>query len=74
MDLGPIDDIVIDGFGEGIGFLKNHADLGPQRHHIDIFTVNIDAELARQIIKADYEIDEMEVDIEEECLKVISLH
>jgi phosphate transport system protein len=35
---------------------------------------NIDAELARGIIKADYEIDEMEVEIEEECLKVLALH
>lgn len=33
-----------------------------------------DAELAQQIIKSDYEIDEMEVDIEEECLKVLALH
>jgi phosphate transport system protein len=35
---------------------------------------DIDAELARRIIKADYEIDEMEVEIEEECLKVLALH
>jgi phosphate transport system protein len=35
---------------------------------------NIDAELAQRIIKADYEIDEMEVEIEEECLKVLALH
>lgn len=34
----------------------------------------IDAELAQGIIKADYEIDEMEVEIEEECLKVLALH
>ena len=33
-----------------------------------------DAELAQQIIKTDYEIDEMEVEIEEECLKVLALH
>ncbi len=33
-----------------------------------------DAELAQQIIKSDYEIDEMEVEIEEECLKVLALH
>jgi phosphate transport system protein len=33
-----------------------------------------DAELAQRIIKSDYEIDEMEVDIEEECLKVLALH
>jgi phosphate transport system protein len=35
---------------------------------------DIDAELAQRIIKADYEIDEMEVEIEEECLKVLALH
>jgi phosphate transport system protein len=34
----------------------------------------IDAEAARYIIKADYEVDEMEVEIEEECLKVLALH
>jgi phosphate transport system protein len=34
----------------------------------------IDAEVARRIIKTDYEIDEMEVEIEEECLKVLALH
>jgi phosphate transport system protein len=34
----------------------------------------IDAEIAQGIIKADYEVDEMEVEIEEECLKVLALH
>jgi phosphate transport system protein len=33
-----------------------------------------DSNLANQVIKADHEIDEMEVDIEEECLKVLALH
>jgi len=33
-----------------------------------------DAEIAQRIIKTDYEIDEMEVEIEEECLKVLALH
>lgn len=33
-----------------------------------------DPEIAERIIKADYEIDEMEVEIEEECLKVMALH
>ena len=33
-----------------------------------------DGDLAQKIIKTDYEIDEMEVDIEEECLKVLALH
>jgi phosphate transport system protein len=35
---------------------------------------NKDAEVAAQIIKTDYEIDDMEVDVEEECLKVLALH
>ena len=33
-----------------------------------------DSDLAQQIIKTDYEIDETEVEIEEECLKVLALH
>jgi phosphate transport system protein len=33
-----------------------------------------DAELAQKIIKSDYAVDEMEVEIEEECLKVLALH
>jgi phosphate transport system protein len=33
-----------------------------------------DSDLAHQIIKTDYEIDETEVEIEEECLKVLALH
>jgi phosphate transport system protein len=33
-----------------------------------------DAVLAEQIIKTDYDVDEREVDIEEECLKVLALH
>ena len=33
-----------------------------------------DADIADKIIKMDYEIDEMEVEIEEECLKVLALH
>jgi phosphate transport system protein len=35
---------------------------------------NKNAELADQIIKKDLEIDEKEVEIEEECLKVLALH
>jgi phosphate transport system protein len=35
---------------------------------------NKDAELADQIIRKDLEIDEKEVEIEEECLKVLALH
>jgi phosphate transport system protein len=34
----------------------------------------VDADLAGQIIKKDCEIDDTEVDIEEECLKVLALH
>ena len=33
-----------------------------------------DSDLAQQIIKTDYEIDETEVELEEECLKVLALH
>jgi phosphate transport system protein len=33
-----------------------------------------DGNLANQVIDSDHEIDEMEVDIEEECLKVLALH
>jgi phosphate transport system protein len=33
-----------------------------------------DTGIAKKIINGDYEIDEMEVDIEEECLKILALH
>jgi len=33
-----------------------------------------DGELARQIVESDLEIDQMEVDLEEECLKILALH
>jgi phosphate transport system protein len=33
-----------------------------------------DAESAKEIILKDYEIDEIEVEIEEECLKILALH
>ena len=33
-----------------------------------------DGDLAQKIIKTDFEVDEMEVEIEEECLKVLALH
>ncbi|MBN1211085.1 MAG: phosphate signaling complex protein PhoU [candidate division Zixibacteria bacterium] len=33
-----------------------------------------DSELARQIIDVDDQIDDMEVDVEEECLKILALH
>jgi phosphate transport system protein len=35
---------------------------------------NRDAVIAQKIIDNDWEIDEMEVDIEEECLKILALH
>jgi phosphate transport system protein len=35
---------------------------------------NRNSDLADKIIKSDYEIDEMEVDIEEECLKILALY
>jgi len=33
-----------------------------------------DAEIAKKIIIDDFQIDEMEVDVEEECLKILALH
>jgi phosphate transport system protein len=33
-----------------------------------------DTNLAEKIIKTDYEIDELEVEVEEECLKILALH
>ncbi|MBU3901922.1 MAG: phosphate signaling complex protein PhoU [Candidatus Thermoplasmatota archaeon] len=33
-----------------------------------------DANLAEKIIKSDYEIDELEVEVEEECLKILALY
>ena len=33
-----------------------------------------DRALANQIMKTDYEIDELEVEVEEECLKILALH
>ncbi|MEW6667814.1 MAG: phosphate signaling complex protein PhoU [Thermodesulfobacteriota bacterium] len=33
-----------------------------------------DADLAQEIIRKDYEIDEVEVEVEEECLKILALH
>lgn len=35
---------------------------------------NKDAEAAQRVVKSDYEIDEMEVEVEEACLKVLALH
>ncbi|RLB87743.1 MAG: phosphate transport system regulatory protein PhoU [Deltaproteobacteria bacterium] len=33
-----------------------------------------DEKLARQVIKGDKDVDQMEVDVEEECLKILALH
>ncbi len=33
-----------------------------------------DAELAKKVVNSDHEVDEMEVDIEEECLKILALY
>jgi phosphate transport system protein len=33
-----------------------------------------DAGLAEEIVKKDYEIDELEIEVEEECLKILALH
>jgi phosphate transport system protein len=35
---------------------------------------NRQSDIARQIIESDYEVDEREVEIEEECLKILALH
>jgi phosphate transport system protein len=35
---------------------------------------NRDAKLARQVVEADYLVDQAEVEVEEECLKVLALH
>jgi len=35
---------------------------------------SFDADIANWIIKSDYQIDEMEVEVEEECLKIMALH
>lgn len=36
--------------------------------------IDRDADIAEKVIKSDYEIDEMEVELEEECLKALALH
>jgi phosphate transport system protein len=33
-----------------------------------------DASLAEEIVRRDYEIDELEIEVEEECLKILALH
>lgn len=43
-------------------------------HQIKQVLEERDVPTAREIIHLDHEIDEMEVDVEEECLKIIALH
>jgi phosphate transport system protein len=43
-------------------------------HRIKEAVEERDVELAKEIVRLDHEIDEMEVEIEEECLKIIALH
>ena len=46
-----------------------------ERVHMAVLAVEKnDADLAERIINSDYEIDEKEVEIEEECLKVLALY
>ncbi len=46
-----------------------------ERFHTLVTAIeSFDMDIAEQIIKSDYEIDEMDVEIEEECLKIIALH
>jgi phosphate transport system protein len=49
--------------------------LAEEEVHMAIKAIELkDAEIAKKIINDDHKIDEMEVDIEEECLKVLALH
>ena len=46
-----------------------------ERVHLAIKAIETkDADIAAKIIETDYEIDEMEVEVEEECLKILALH
>jgi phosphate transport system protein len=49
--------------------------MAEERVHLAIKAIRKkDASIARKIIMSDYELDEMEVDIEEECLKILALY
>jgi phosphate transport system protein len=49
--------------------------MAEERVHLAIKAIRKkDATIARKIIQSDYELDEMEVDIEEECLKILALY
>jgi phosphate transport system protein len=43
-------------------------------HRIKEAVEERDVDLAKEIVHLDHEIDEMEVEIEEECLKIVALH
>ncbi len=36
-----IGNVIVNGFGKGVGFLKHHAHLDPQRNHIDVLIVDV---------------------------------
>lgn len=49
--------------------------MAEERVHMAIKAIRQkDASIAQKIITSDYELDEMEVDIEEECLKILALY
>jgi phosphate transport system protein len=49
--------------------------MAEERVHLAIKAIRQkDASIAQKIITSDYELDEMEVDIEEECLKILALY
>lgn len=49
--------------------------MAEERVHLAIKAIRKkDASIAEKIIMSDYELDEMEVDIEEECLKILALY
>jgi phosphate transport system protein len=49
--------------------------MAEERVHLAIKAIiKKDTSIAQKIIKSDYELDEMEVDIEEECLKILALY
>lgn len=49
--------------------------MAEERVHMAVKAMeNRNSELAEKIIQTDYEIDEAEMDIEEECLKILALH
>jgi phosphate transport system protein len=55
-----------------VGFLSAHVEESVQKAVRSI--THRDAAVARQVIDTDPEIDEIEVSVEEECLKILALH